>query len=82
VLDQSLPPGTVVANDVRLGGEHGRLWLVTGPNLSGKFTFIRKVALPTPIAQAEQVLGQLEGRPLPDDAQPAALRPRRALRVG
>ncbi len=52
VLDQILPPGTVVPNDARLGPEHGRLWLITGPNLSGKSTFIRQVALLTLMAQA------------------------------
>ncbi len=36
VLDQSLPTGTVVPNDVLLGPDQGRLWLITGPNLSGK----------------------------------------------
>jgi DNA mismatch repair protein MutS len=51
VLDQALPPGTFVPNDVGLGGEHGRLWLITGPNLSGKSTFIRQVALLTLMAQ-------------------------------
>jgi DNA mismatch repair protein MutS len=51
VLDQSLPPGTLVPNDVRLVPEHGRLWLITGPNLSGKSTFIRQVALLTLMAQ-------------------------------
>jgi DNA mismatch repair protein MutS len=51
VLDQSLPPGTFVPNDVRLGPGHGRLWLITGPNLSGKSTFIRQVALLTLLAQ-------------------------------
>jgi DNA mismatch repair protein MutS len=51
VLDLILPQGTVVANDVRLGPEHGRLWLITGPNLSGKSTFIRHVALLTLLAQ-------------------------------
>jgi DNA mismatch repair protein MutS len=51
VLDQALPPGTVVGNDARLGPEHGRVWLITGPNLSGKSTFIRQVALLTLLAQ-------------------------------
>jgi DNA mismatch repair protein MutS len=51
VLDQALPQGTVVPNDVRLGPPHGRLWLITGPNLSGKSTFIRQAALLTLLAQ-------------------------------
>jgi DNA mismatch repair protein MutS len=51
VLDQSLPPGTLVPNDVRLGPEGGRLWLITGPNLAGKSTFIRQAALLTLMAQ-------------------------------
>jgi DNA mismatch repair protein MutS len=52
VLDQILPPGTVVPNDARLGPEHGPLWLITGPNLSGKSTFIRQAALLTLLAQS------------------------------
>ena len=51
VLDQTLPPGTFVPNDVRLGAEEGILWLITGPNMSGKSTFIRQVALLTLMAQ-------------------------------
>ncbi|MBV9126355.1 MAG: DNA mismatch repair protein MutS [Planctomycetes bacterium] len=51
VLDQTLPPGTFVPNDILFGPEHGRLWLITGPNLSGKSTFIRQVALLTLMAQ-------------------------------
>jgi DNA mismatch repair protein MutS len=51
VLDQTLPLGTFVPNDILLGPEHGRLWLITGPNLSGKSTFIRQVALLTLLAQ-------------------------------
>jgi DNA mismatch repair protein MutS len=51
VLDQTLPPGTVVPNDVRFGQKDGRLWLITGPNLSGKSTFIRQAALLTLMAQ-------------------------------
>src|SRR5262245_23522315 len=51
VLDQSLPPGTFVPNDVQLGQEQGLLWLITGPNMSGKSVFIRQVALITLLAQ-------------------------------
>lgn len=50
VLEQSLPPGTFVPNDVCFGPETGRFWLITGPNMSGKSTFIRQVALLTLMA--------------------------------
>ncbi|MBL8796656.1 MAG: DNA mismatch repair protein MutS [Planctomycetia bacterium] len=52
VLDQTLPPGTFVPNDVLLGPEPGMLWLITGPNMSGKSVFIRQCALLTLLAQA------------------------------
>jgi DNA mismatch repair protein MutS len=52
VLDQTLPPGTFVPNDVSLGGDNGMLWLITGPNMSGKSTFIRQIALLTLLAHA------------------------------
>jgi DNA mismatch repair protein MutS len=51
VLDQSLPPGTFVPNDVSLDPAQGRVWLLTGPNMSGKSSFIRQVALLTLLAQ-------------------------------
>jgi DNA mismatch repair protein MutS len=51
VLDQLLPPGTFVPNDVAFGPEDGTLWLITGPNMSGKSTFIRQVALLALLAQ-------------------------------
>jgi len=50
VLDQVLPPGTFVPNDVALGSGDGHLWLITGPNMAGKSTFIRQVALLTLLA--------------------------------
>ncbi len=50
VLDFTLPPGTFVANDSRFDDEHGRFWLITGPNMAGKSTFIRQVALITLLA--------------------------------
>jgi DNA mismatch repair protein MutS len=51
VLDQTLPPGTFVPNDVLLDPGQGLLWLITGPNMAGKSIFIRQVALITLLAQ-------------------------------
>lgn len=45
VLDQLLPPGTLVPNGVTFGPEQGYLWLITGPNMSGKSIFIKQTAL-------------------------------------
>ncbi|MDH5748066.1 MAG: DNA mismatch repair protein MutS [Rhodospirillales bacterium] len=50
--------GAFVANDCSLGGEgederdsSGRLWLLTGPNMAGKSTFLRQNALIAVMAQ-------------------------------
>lgn len=43
--------GRFVANDCTLG-ERNRLWLVTGPNMGGKSTFLRQNALIAVLAQA------------------------------
>ncbi|HEV2866603.1 MAG TPA: DNA mismatch repair protein MutS [Allosphingosinicella sp.] len=43
--------GRFVANDCRLT-EESRLWLVTGPNMGGKSTFLRQNALIAVLAQA------------------------------
>jgi DNA mismatch repair protein MutS len=50
VLDQVLPPGTFVPNDATFGPDDGTFWLVTGPNMAGKSTFLRQVALITLLA--------------------------------
>jgi len=51
VLDQTLPPGTFVPNDIQQGLEQGSIWLITGPNMAGKSIFIRQVALITLLTQ-------------------------------
>ncbi len=51
VLDALLPPGDFVPNDTRLGPDDGTIVLITGPNMAGKSTYIRQVALIAILAQ-------------------------------
>ncbi len=51
VLDIIEPEGTFVPNDTHADGESGTILLITGPNMSGKSTYIRQVALITLMAQ-------------------------------
>ncbi|HJT34710.1 MAG TPA: DNA mismatch repair protein MutS [Pirellulales bacterium] len=51
VLDVRLPEGTFVPNDVTAGPDEGTMLLITGPNMAGKSTYIRQVALMTLMAQ-------------------------------
>ena len=51
VLDALLPPGDFVPNDTRLGPDAGTILLITGPNMAGKSTYIRQVALIAILAQ-------------------------------
>jgi DNA mismatch repair protein MutS len=51
VLDAILPPGDFVPNDIKLGPDAGSILLITGPNMAGKSTYIRQVALLTILAQ-------------------------------
>ena len=45
VLDQTLVEEKFVPNDTSLDGENVRLAMITGPNMAGKSTYIRQVAL-------------------------------------
>lgn len=51
VLDATAQKGTFVPNDCQLGGDAGFIMLITGPNMAGKSTYIRQVALITLMAQ-------------------------------
>jgi len=51
VLDQNLIEEKFVPNDTTLDGENFRLAIVTGPNMAGKSTYIRQVALIVLMAQ-------------------------------
>src|SRR5438132_1841427 len=51
VLDQNLVEEKFVPNDTSLDGENMRLAIVTGPNMAGKSTYIRQVALIVLMAQ-------------------------------
>jgi DNA mismatch repair protein MutS len=51
VLDQNLVEEKFVPNDIEMDGEKIRLALITGPNMAGKSTYIRQVALVVLMAQ-------------------------------
>ncbi len=51
VLDVMEPEGTFVPNDTQVSPDNKMLLLITGPNMAGKSTYIRQVALITMMAQ-------------------------------
>ena len=51
VVERVLEPGAYVPNDVHLSTDDARVVVLTGPNMAGKSTFIRQVALITLMAQ-------------------------------
>lgn len=50
VVEALLADRAFVANDVALDTREQQIWLITGPNMAGKSTFIRQVALITLMA--------------------------------
>ena len=51
VVERMLPPGSFVPNDVRMSNNDEQLIMLTGPNMSGKSTYIRQGAIITLMAQ-------------------------------
>ncbi len=53
VVEKLLPPGELfVPNDLNVGGDSARILIITGPNMAGKSTYLRQVALTVVMAQA------------------------------
>jgi DNA mismatch repair protein MutS len=51
VVERQLPGGAFVTNDTALSDADGRIAIITGPNMSGKSTYLRQVALIVLLAQ-------------------------------
>jgi DNA mismatch repair protein MutS len=51
LVERSLPMGTFVPNDCVLSGDEAQIVVLTGPNMAGKSTYLRQVALITLLAQ-------------------------------
>lgn len=60
VLDQQLTGERFVPNDTELEEDGGRVMVITGPNMAGKSTYIRQVALLTLMAQTGSFLPAAE----------------------
>ncbi len=51
VVEDLMKSGQFVPNDTLLDPDGARVWIVTGPNMAGKSTYLRQVALITLLAQ-------------------------------
>jgi len=51
VVERSLPASSFVPNDTYLSNDNAQLIILTGPNMSGKSTYLRQVALSVLLAQ-------------------------------
>ncbi len=51
VIEKIIPSGTFVQNDTYLDNQNDRFSIITGPNMAGKSTYMRQVALITLMAQ-------------------------------
>jgi len=51
VVEAVLPAGSFVANDLSLSADDSRIIILTGPNMSGKSTYLRQIGLIVILAQ-------------------------------
>ena len=62
VVERLAAAGSFVPNDVRLDADGERLMLVTGPNMAGKSTIMRQVAIAAVMAQAGSFVAAARAR--------------------
>ena len=62
VVERTLPEGTFVPNDAQLSSTEAQVVLLTGPNMAGKSTYLRQVALIVLMAQVGSFVPAAEAR--------------------
>jgi DNA mismatch repair protein MutS len=62
VVERLLQGDVFVPNDLRMSVDHGTLLVLTGPNMAGKSTVMRQVALATLMAQAGSFVPAAQAR--------------------
>lgn len=62
VVERSLPESGFVPNDTHLDQDSGRMMIITGPNMAGKSTYMRQVALISLMAQIGSFVPAKEAR--------------------
>src|SRR2546430_17400517 len=51
LVEQSLPAGAFVSNDLELDPDSAQIVILTGPNMAGKSTYLRQAAMIVLLAQ-------------------------------
>jgi DNA mismatch repair protein MutS len=62
VVERALPPGAFVPNDTSLSSADAQIAVLTGPNMAGKSTYLRQVALIVLMAQIGSFVPAAEAR--------------------
>ena len=62
VVEQSLPAGTFVPNDCHLDNSGVQIVILTGPNMAGKSTYLKQVALIVLLAQVGSFVPAISAR--------------------
>ena len=51
IVENNIPPGSFVANNLFIGGDGPQIIIITGPNMGGKSVFLKQTAILTIMAQ-------------------------------